>query len=203
MKCTLRAFTAGNVKESVAHRMIDSAMHVLKQRMKLLTSNNTSNPTTVQSANTTYTSKTVEYITHILHYTSPDQAFGDGCGLLIVAESQHGYLFGSTGLGERGVPAEAIGQKAADELMDVLQVREACVDDYLLDQLVIFMALAEGTSTVMAREPSLHARTAMALAECMTGARFVCTPCGDVDDDLVDGAAWKIVCHGVGVQPTL
>ncbi len=46
------------------------------------------------------------------------------------------------GLGERGVRAEDIGQRAADELMDALEVG-ACTDEWLQDQLIIFMALAK------------------------------------------------------------
>jgi RNA 3'-terminal phosphate cyclase len=44
------------------------------------------------------------------------------------------------------------------------------VDPHLLDQLILFMALAAGRSRVVAVDPpSLHARTAMAVAEQMTG----------------------------------
>ena len=45
------------------------------------------------------------------------------------------------GLGERGVRAEDIGQRAGDEMMDALEAG-ACTDEWLQDQLVIFMALA-------------------------------------------------------------
>lgn len=48
----------------------------------------------------------------------------------------------AAGLGERGVPAEAIGQRAGCELMDVV-ASGACVDGWLQDQLVVFMALAQ------------------------------------------------------------
>jgi RNA 3'-terminal phosphate cyclase len=46
------------------------------------------------------------------------------------------------GLGERGVPAEAIGERAGTELMDAL-ASGACTDEWLQDQLIIFMALAQ------------------------------------------------------------
>lgn len=38
--------------------------------------------------------------------------------------------------------AEDIGQRAGDELMDALEVG-ACTDEWLQDQLIIFMALAQ------------------------------------------------------------
>lgn len=40
------------------------------------------------------------------------------------------------------MPAEAIGQRAAEELMDAL-ASGACTDQWLQDQLIIFMALAK------------------------------------------------------------
>lgn len=48
----------------------------------------------------------------------------------------------AAGLGKRGVPAETVGEQAAGELMDVL-ASGACTDEWLQDQLIIFMALAE------------------------------------------------------------
>lgn len=46
------------------------------------------------------------------------------------------------GLGKRGVPAEEIGALVAGELMDAL-ASGACTDEWLQDQLIIFMALAQ------------------------------------------------------------
>ena len=46
------------------------------------------------------------------------------------------------GLGERGVPAETIGQRAAAELLGVL-ASGACTDGRLQDQLISVMALAQ------------------------------------------------------------
>lgn len=49
-------------------------------------------------------------------------------------------------------------------------VREyGCSDEYLTDQLIIFMALARGTSCLLTGPLSLHTRTAMHFAETMTG----------------------------------
>ena len=40
------------------------------------------------------------------------------------------------------MPAEAIGERAGTELMDAL-ASGACTDEWLQDQLIIFMALAQ------------------------------------------------------------
>ena len=61
------------------------------------------------------------------------------------------------------------------------------------DQLIIFMALAQGTSRMSCGEPSLHTRTAMCIAEKLTNAKFrVRKPKGDVQH-------WIIECEGAGV----
>lgn len=84
-----------------------------------------------------------------------------------------------------------MGQRAADELMDVLE-SGACVDDWIADQLVIFMALAAGESEVMVREPTLHTRTAIEVAQQLTQARFTCEkPTGD-------GGLRTLRCKGAG-----
>jgi len=63
---------------------------------------------------------------------------------------------GASSLGERGVPAERVGQRAASEL--VCELRSgAAVDVHLADQLIPYLALAGGSYT--AREVSMHART--------------------------------------------
>jgi RNA 3'-terminal phosphate cyclase (ATP) len=63
---------------------------------------------------------------------------------------------GSTCLGERGLPAEKVGRRAAEELIIELKSK-ATVDVHLADQLIPYLALAGGSYTV--REISLHART--------------------------------------------
>jgi RNA 3'-terminal phosphate cyclase (ATP) len=63
---------------------------------------------------------------------------------------------GSSSLGERGLPAETVGRRAAEELIIELKSK-ATVDVHLADQLIPYLALAGGSYTV--REISLHART--------------------------------------------
>jgi len=63
---------------------------------------------------------------------------------------------GASSLGERGLPAEKVGRRAAEEL--ILELKSsASVDVHLADQLIPYLALAGGCCTV--REISLHART--------------------------------------------
>jgi RNA 3'-terminal phosphate cyclase (ATP) len=63
---------------------------------------------------------------------------------------------GSSCLGERGLSAEKVGRRAAEEIL--LELRSpAAVDVHLADQLIPYLALAGGSYTV--REITLHTRT--------------------------------------------
>lgn len=94
----------------------------------------------------------------------PERAFGDGGGIVLVATTSTGCLLGATALAERGVAAEAVGAAAADELLEALH-SGAAVDSWLQDQLIIFMALASGSSSMLCSEPTLHTRTAIAVVQ--------------------------------------
>jgi RNA 3'-terminal phosphate cyclase (ATP) len=63
---------------------------------------------------------------------------------------------GASSLGERGLPAEKVGRKAAEDMILELGSPGA-VDVHLADQLIPYLALAGGSYTV--REISLHAKT--------------------------------------------
>ena len=60
------------------------------------------------------------------------------------------------------------------------------------DQLIVFMALARGTSRMLCRAPTLHTQTAMAIAQQMTGAQF------HLERRGID--LWLLVCGGAAVQ---
>jgi RNA 3'-terminal phosphate cyclase (ATP) len=63
---------------------------------------------------------------------------------------------GASALGERGLPAEKVGWRAAERM--ILELKSpASVDVHLADQLIPYLILAGGSYTV--REISLHART--------------------------------------------
>jgi RNA 3'-terminal phosphate cyclase (ATP) len=83
-------------------------------------------------------------------------AFGAGTAVVIEIESaQLTELF--TGIGERGVRAEVIAERAADEALRYLKTG-APVGEHLADQLLIPLALGRGGSFVTATL-SLHTKT--------------------------------------------
>ena len=63
---------------------------------------------------------------------------------------------GASSLGERGLPAEKVGRRAAEEMVRELE-SPAAVDAHLADQLIPYLALAGGSFTVS--EISLHTKT--------------------------------------------
>ncbi|MFH1445627.1 MAG: RNA 3'-terminal phosphate cyclase [Nanoarchaeota archaeon] len=76
-----------------------------------------------------------------------------GSGIVLWAET-----FGACGLGERGKPAEAVGKEAAEEFLKTLRA-EATVDEHLCDQLLPFMALADGESMITTPKITAHTET--------------------------------------------
>jgi len=80
-----------------------------------------------------------------------------------------GYC-GGNALGKRGLPAEKVGRRAAEEIISELRT-EASVDVHLADQLIPYMALA-GNSSYTAREITLHAATNIWVTEQFLEVKF-------------------------------
>lgn len=86
-----------------------------------------------------------------------DAALDPGGGLVVWAETAETRL-GASALAERGVPAEALGQQAADALRADLTAG-ATLDPYAADQLLLYLALAGKPSSFRVREITGHTRT--------------------------------------------
>lgn len=63
-----------------------------------------------------------------------------------------------TSLGERGLPAEKVAARAAEQAIAFAQ-SDAAIDKYLADQLILPLALAEGTSEFTTNEVTEHVVT--------------------------------------------
>ena len=92
-----------------------------------------------------------------------------GCVLTCVAHFAGGARLGGSALGERGTPAEKIGELAADRLLHEME-SDGCVDEYAADQLIVWLALAGGV--VLASEISEHTRTNIWVTEEFLGRVF-------------------------------
>ncbi len=100
-----------------------------------------------------------------------DPHLGPGTGITLWAETEKSAILGASSLGELGKPAERVGREAAESLIKQLQTGCA-VDRYLTDQLIPYMALAEGRSEISSAELTSHALTNIALVEQILGVRF-------------------------------
>ncbi|KAM9831808.1 RNA 3'-terminal phosphate cyclase [Neosynchiropus ocellatus] len=165
-----RAFVAGVLPFKLAKDMSAAAVRTIRKEIKEL------------------------YI-NIQALQEKDNAFGNGNGIIIVAESSTGCMFAGSALGKKGVYADKIGIEAAEMLLRNIR-HNGCVDEFLQDQLIIFMALAKGTSRIRTGPVTLHTQTAIHMAEQLTQAKFTITKS---DDELSCNPTYIIECQGAGV----
>lgn len=114
-----------------------------------------------------------------------------GTGIMLMAELKDGPMFAADALGERGVPAERVAENAVKELVSQLQ-RRAPVDKHLGDQLIVWSALANGTSEYVTSELTLHAVTMIELVKKIIGAEL------HIKGNL--GGVATIRCDGIGLE---
>eukprot|EP00928_Gymnodinium_smaydae_P037876 TRINITY_DN26239_c0_g2_i1.p1 TRINITY_DN26239_c0_g2~~TRINITY_DN26239_c0_g2_i1.p1 ORF type:complete len:809 (-),score=82.64 TRINITY_DN26239_c0_g2_i1:401-2827(-) len=117
------------------------------------------------------------------------------CGVQLVAHGTAGGVISANSLTTddfKSVPVLAV--KALEEQW----LAGGALDEHLMDQLVIYMAMAEGRSSVLCNGPtsisSQHLETAVALSARITGARFAISNC-----EGVGGARCvRVDCEGIG-----
>ncbi len=80
-------------------------------------------------------------------------------------------VLGATVLGERGKPAENVGKECAELLKRQVDTG-ACLDRWMADQILPYMALSGGRSSVSVADITNHAKTSMALIERFLPVRF-------------------------------
>ena len=101
---------------------------------------------------------------------------GPGNAVTITLEYEHvTEVF--TGFGEKGVSAEAVAERAAEDAR-VYRAASAPVDEHLADQLLLPMALGNGGSFI-ARMVTPHLRSNAAVIERFTGRKVIILPAGD------------------------
>lgn len=108
-----------------------------------------------------------------------------GSGVVLWATTSTGAILGADSLGERGKPSEKVGEEAAMQILQTID-SGATVDKHLSDQLLIFMALAEGQSAITAPELTDHARTNICVIQNFLPVEF----------KITDGTPTLIECSG-------
>ena len=116
-----------------------------------------------------------------IHRFGSAQAIGPGGAITLWASGQAGPL-GVSRVAQRGVRAETLGHDAAAALA-LEMASGATLDEHAADQVLIFMAMADGPSSFTTREVSSHASTAMRLIERFLPVKFEVVP---------EGALWRV-----------
>jgi RNA 3'-terminal phosphate cyclase (ATP) len=111
------------------------------------------------------------YATDIEVINDRSNPFQKGSSIALWAETDTGAIIGADAIGELKKTSEKVGREAAEKLIAELSAKPT-VDMYLADMLIPYMALAEGTSSLLTREVSDHLETNIWLAEKMLKLRF-------------------------------
>ena len=100
-----------------------------------------------------------------------DAHLGPGSGIVLAAQFSDGSILGADSLGDRGKPAETVGQEAADKLITEIR-SNAPIDRHLGDILIPYMAVAKGRSEIQVSELTLHTITNITVTETILGVKF-------------------------------
>lgn len=114
-----------------------------------------------------------------------------GSVLSLWAVSSPKLFVGASALGERGKPAERVGEEAADSLVDELSVK-ALVDQHTADNLILWCSLARGESSFTTSALTNHTKTAIEMARLFTDVEFTV--------DVEPGGRTRISCEGIGLK---
>ncbi|XP_012697423.1 RNA 3'-terminal phosphate cyclase [Clupea harengus] len=166
-----RAFVAGVLPSKLAKDMSSAALRTIRKEIKDL------------------------YV-NIQSLSERENACGSGNGIIIFAESSTGCVFAGSALGKKGVYADKTGIEAAEMLLRNIR-HNGCVDEFLQDQLIIYMALAKGTSRMRTGPITLHTKTAIHVAEQLTEAKFSVSK---AEDESATNDTYIIECQGIGVE---
>ena len=149
----IRAFCAGRWKEKDAKVMVQAARDFLQQHQPELL---TGRPQEGHVETEIVTER---------------NAVGSGMGILIIATTDTGCRLAGSALCHQKQDGAAAGRAAANELVQTW-LDGGCVDEWLQDQFILYMALAAGTSRMLTGSLTLHTQTAIWVAEQLTGTRF-------------------------------
>ena len=124
-------------------------------------------------------------IKNIQMHSESVNTYSQGTSITLWAETENSIL-GADNIGKRGVRAEDIGREAAEELMRSIQSK-ASLDKYMSDQILPFLALAQGKSSITVEEITQHCVSNISVCEQILGCKF-----------LVDKTSKRIEVEGIG-----
>jgi RNA 3'-terminal phosphate cyclase (ATP) len=98
------------------------------------------------------------------------QSLSQGTAVTLWAEFDNVFI-GASELGKKGTRAESVGKAAASSLQNDIDAKGA-VDEWMADQLLIFMALAKGKSHLRIPKMTSHVKTCLQVIPMFTGVQF-------------------------------
>ncbi|RVE49192.1 hypothetical protein evm_006199 [Chilo suppressalis] len=114
----------------------------------------------------------------------------DNCsGILVWAETDRDCVLCADELGKRGRDPRHLGRSAGATLAATLACK-AALDTHAQDQVIVYMALAEGKSSVSVGDITLHTKTAMHIVELIAKIKF---------NVYEEGGQNIIECTGLGL----
>jgi RNA 3'-terminal phosphate cyclase (ATP) len=120
-----------------------------------------------------------------------DPHIAPGSGITLLMKSTSGSVIGADSIGERGKPAERVGEEAAMKLLSEIESK-APVDRHLGDILIPYMAVAEGRSEISVSQITMHTLTNIRVAEIVAGVKF------DMQGELKKQG--RIAVQGIGLR---
>ena len=115
------------------------------------------------------------------------EASSPGIVMTLWVDDKESYI-GCVGLGEKGIPAEHIGNQCSMNLIKMMETG-ATIDTFLFDQILGFLACAKGTSTFFIPELSDHAKTNMWLIQQFFPGKNIFNTCFNKKNT-------KVIIHG-------
>jgi len=100
-----------------------------------------------------------------------DPHLAPGSGIALAMKFVNGPILGADSIGERGKPAERVGEQAANSLLAEFESK-AAVDLHMGDILIPYMAVAEGRSEIQVSTITTHTLTNIKVAEILSGVKF-------------------------------
>jgi len=116
------------------------------------------------------------------------ETISPGSLFIVWAKTSKGCIISGDCVGEERKPAEVVGEEAAFKLKEAMDYGST-VDSHLADQLIPFLALANGKSEIIAPELSEHTKTNIWLCEKFLETKF---------KTKEEGENFRIVCYGKG-----
>ncbi|KAL5280584.1 RTCA family protein [Megaselia abdita] len=93
---------------------------------------------------------------------SPAMSRDNSAGLIVSCSTSNHCVLGASDLSGRN--HNVSGEEVAKEISNYIET-SVCVDQYVQDQMILYMALAEGSSTILTCPETLHTKTGIYIAE--------------------------------------